>query len=67
MKSKKNVILIGMMGAGKSTIGHLISKKHNLKFIDIDKLIENETKMKISDLFEKKVKFFLEIFKKKLH
>ena len=58
MKSKKNVILIGMMGAGKSTIGHLISRKHNLKFIDIDKLIENETKMKISDLFEKKGEIF---------
>ena len=58
MKSKKNVILIGMMGAGKSTIGHLISKKYNLKFVDIDKLIENETKMKISDLFEKKGEIF---------
>jgi shikimate kinase len=58
MKSKKNVILIGMMGAGKSTIGRLISKKYNLKFVDIDKLIENETKMKISDLFEKKGEIF---------
>jgi len=54
MKSKKNLVLLGMMGSGKSTIGSLISKKLNLKFIDIDKLIEKESSMKISQIFEKK-------------
>ena len=39
MKSKKNLVLLGMMGSGKSTIGSLISKKLNLEFIDIDKTI----------------------------
>ena len=47
MKSKKNLILIGMMGSGKSTIGSLISKKLNVKFIDIDNVLEDVTKMKI--------------------
>ena len=59
MKSKKNLILLGMMGSGKSTIGALISKKLNIKFIDIDNVLENDSKMKIAEIFEKKgEKFF---------
>ncbi len=54
MKSKKNLILIGMMASGKSTIGYLISKRLNNNFIDIDKIIEKKMKMKIFDIFEKK-------------
>ena len=52
MTSKKNLILIGMMGAGKSTIGSILSKKLNIEFIYIDKKIENLQKMKISKIFE---------------
>ena len=50
----KNLVLIGMMGSGKSTIGKEISKKSNLKFKDTDQLIENCEKMKIRDIFDKK-------------
>jgi shikimate kinase len=41
MKSKKNLILIGMMGSGKSTIGRLLAQKLNLKFLDIDFIISH--------------------------
>ena len=59
MKSKKNLIIIGMSGAGKSTIGSLVSKKLNIKFIDIDIVLENDSKMKIAEIFEKRgEKFF---------
>jgi len=59
MKSKKNLVLIGMMGSGKSTIGFLISKRLNIKFIDIDNVLENDSKMKIPEIFEKRgEKFF---------
>ena len=54
MKSNKNLILIGMMGSGKSTIGRLLAQKLNLRFFDIDFLIENKTDMKIAEIFEKK-------------
>ena len=49
---KKNLVLIGMMGSGKTTIGKEISKKSSLKFKDTDLLIENHEKMKIKDIIE---------------
>ena len=54
MKSKKNLVLLGMMGSGKSTIGLLLSRRLNIKFIDVDHKIENEVGMKISDIFMQK-------------
>ena len=66
MKSKKNLILVGMMGSGKSTLGSLISKKLNLKFIDIDNVLENEAKMKISEIFEKKGENFFRNLEEKI-
>ena len=37
---KKNLVLTGMMGVGKSTIGRSLSKKLNMRFVDLDRLIE---------------------------
>ncbi len=54
MHLKKNLVFLGMMGSGKSSIGFLVSKKLNLKFIDIDNIIEDEVGMKISDIFKSK-------------
>ena len=51
MELNKNIVLLGMMGSGKSTIGYLLSKKLDLKFKDIDKIIENKTNNKISEIF----------------
>ena len=66
MKSKKNLILIGMMGSGKSTIGSLISEKLNVKFIDIDSVLEDVTKMKIAEIFEKKGEIFFRNLEEKI-
>ena len=52
MKSKKNIVLIGMMGSGKTSIGKILSKRLNINFIDIDKKIEEDETMNISDIFK---------------
>lgn len=49
----KTIILIGMMGAGKSTIGKLLAEKLKVKFIDVDSEIVKNTAMSISDIFSK--------------
>jgi shikimate kinase len=54
MNLKKNLVFLGMMGSGKSSIGYLVSKKLNLMFIDIDILIEEKTSMSISKIFKEK-------------
>ena len=53
MKSKKNIVLIGMMGSGKSSIGKILSKKLNIDFIDIDQKIEEVESLTISDIFKR--------------
>ena len=47
------IILIGLMGAGKTTVGKELSNKLNLRFIDMDDEIEKQSKMSIVDIFEK--------------
>ena len=54
MNSNKNLVFLGMMGSGKSSIGSLVSKKLNLPFMDIDSLIIENTSMSVSEIFEKK-------------
>ena len=54
MNSNKNLVFLGMMGSGKSSIGSLVSRKLNLPFIDIDSLIIKNTGMSISEIFSKK-------------
>ena len=54
MNSNKNLVFLGMMGSGKSSIGNLVSKKLDLPFVDVDNLIVEDAGMSISEIFEKK-------------
>ena len=56
---KKNLVLLGMMAVGKTTLGKIVAKKQELKFIDIDASIEKKNSMTIREIFKKKgEKFF---------
>ena len=56
---KKNLVLVGMMGVGKTTIGKKLAKNQNKEFIDTDEYIEKKNSMSVNEIFEKKgEKFF---------
>ncbi|MGA8943624.1 MAG: shikimate kinase [Thermoactinomyces sp.] len=50
---EKNLVLIGFMGAGKTTVGQLVAKKLHWDFIDIDLEIEKIYGMPIPEIFRK--------------
>ena len=63
---KKNLVLTGMMGVGKSTIGKKLEKKLKRKFVDIDKIIEINEKKTIKEIFENKGENYFRKIEKKI-
>ena len=53
-KRMENIVLIGMPGCGKTTIGKLLAKELNREFVDADAEIIAEAGMSVSEIFEKK-------------
>lgn len=53
MALNKNIILVGMPGSGKTTIGKLISVKLNMEYVDTDDLIEENAGVGIEEIFKK--------------
>lgn len=59
---EKNIVLIGMPGAGKSTVGVVLAKNMGMSFIDSDLLIQEREGMLLHDIIEEKgLDGFLEI------
>mgnify|MGYP002655880238 FL=1 len=52
MAEKRNIFLVGPMGAGKSTIGRQLAQQLNMDFIDSDAVIEERTGADISWIFD---------------
>ena len=59
---KKIYYLTGFMSAGKSTIGPILANTLGWNFLDLDKAIEEEESMKITEIFDAKGE---EYFRKK--
>lgn len=52
IKEPDTLMLIGFMGAGKTTVGKEIARQHHSKFLDIDSEIERVAGQTISEIFE---------------
>ena len=66
MKSKENLVFLGMMGSGKSSIGLLVAKRLRLNFIDIDNEIEKKLGTTIREIFKDKGEDFFRKIEEKL-
>ena len=66
MNLNKNIVLLGMMASGKSTIGYLLSKSIKLNFLDVDKIIEKKTGLKINNIFETKGEIYFRNLEEKI-
>ena len=53
LRTKKNIVLVGMPGSGKTTVGKILSEKLGMPLFDSDEIIVKETGREISEIFEK--------------
>ena len=63
---KKNLVLLGMLGGGKTTLGKILANKYKYNFIDIDSMIEKKNLMSINDIFKKKGENFFRTEEEKI-
>lgn len=47
----KNIVLVGFMGSGKTTVGHLLAKRTGMPLVDMDTLIEERAGKSINEIF----------------
>jgi shikimate kinase len=47
----ENIILVGFMGSGKSTVGRMLARQLRFRFLDTDKLVEQRARMAIPEIF----------------
>ncbi len=57
-----NIVLMGYMGCGKSSVGRVLADDMTKEYLDLDAYIERKEEMKISEIFEKKGEIY---FRKK--
>jgi shikimate kinase len=52
MEASRNIFLVGLMGAGKTTVGRQLAQRLRKRFIDADQEIERRTGVRITTIFE---------------
>ena len=62
----KNLVLTGMMGVGKTTVGKKLASKLSFNFIDIDNLIEAKEKTSIANIFKIKGESYFRLLESKI-
>ena len=62
----KNIVLVGLMGAGKSTVGKALSEKLSFEFLDTDEIITQEQNLAITDIFSQFGENYFRQLEKKL-
>lgn len=50
----KSIVLVGLMGCGKTSVSKQLARKSKRELVDVDALIEESAGMKISDIFQQK-------------
>ena len=51
MMAERNIVLIGMSGCGKSTVGRLVAEALDMSFVDVDLFLEQKEGRSISEIF----------------
>lgn len=54
----ENIVLVGFMGTGKTTVGRILAEKLNRRFIDVDRKIEENCGMPVGEIFRNKGEVF---------
>src|SRR5437773_2708700 len=49
----ENIVFIGFMGSGKSTVGRLVARRLRFQFLDTDALVEERARMTIPEIFKR--------------
>lgn len=66
LRLKKTVILVGMMGSGKTTVGHALSRLLDVPFVDVDGEIVRSEGCSIADIFNKEGESFFRAVESKI-
>ena len=51
VKRKPNIVLVGFMGTGKTSIGRRLSSQLRMRYVDTDDVVERDNRRRISDIF----------------
>ena len=62
---ENNIVLIGYMGCGKSSVGRMLATQNNMDFMDLDDYIESKEAKSIKDIFTDKGEVYFRKIEKK--